>query len=112
MALFFDAEWFDKRLSQLGLSRAALASALGLPALEIDEIWKDQRELSASEVGIIATLLDTAAEEISSRAGISTPVPRRAATVPAQDALAEIRERLTRIEIQIAELARYLRSRG
>lgn len=110
MALFFDAEWFDKRLSELGLARTTLASALGLSAQEVDEIWKDQRELSAREVSIIAALLDTPAEEIASRAGISTPIPRR--TVPPQDRLAEIAQRLARIEDQIAELAHYLRSRG
>src|SRR5690242_5196814 len=47
MALFFDTEWFDARLAAAHLSRADVARALGLSQGEVDEVWKDQRELSA-----------------------------------------------------------------
>src|ERR1700733_11678669 len=75
MALFFDSQWFDARLGALGLKRADLAAALGLAEPEIAEVWKDQRELTVANVRLIAGLLDVAAKEVASRAGVSTPVP-------------------------------------
>lgn len=112
MALFFDTDWFDERLSRLGLSRLTLATALGLTESEIGEVWKDQRELSAQDVGVIAQLLDADPAEVASRAGVSTSVPGRSGPNPREDALAEIARRLTRIEELLAELTGYLRSRG
>ena len=112
MALFFDADWFDGRLSRLGLSRAALATALGLSDSQLGEVWKDQRELSARDVGVIAQLLDADPAEIASHAGVSTPMPRRDEPAAREDALADIARRLARIEEHLAELTRYLRGRG
>ncbi len=77
MALFFDAAWFDQKLASLGLVRATVAMALGVSDHEIGDIWKDQRELSARDVAILANLLDTTPAEIAERAGVSTPVPNR-----------------------------------
>jgi transcriptional regulator with XRE-family HTH domain len=106
MALFFDAAWFDQRLASLGLVRATVAMALGLSDQEIGEIWKDQRELSAPDVVILANLLDTTPAEIAERAGVSTPVPKAASADPS---LKEISERLTRIEAALAELTALVR---
>ncbi|HEY4943753.1 MAG TPA: hypothetical protein VII56_20160 [Rhizomicrobium sp.] len=97
MALFFDSAWFDARLKAAGLARADAAAALGLSAEEISELWKDQRELSAGDVRILAGLLAAPPAEIASRAGVSTPVPKE---LPA-DALAE---RLERVERALAEI--------
>jgi transcriptional regulator with XRE-family HTH domain len=99
MALFFDSAWFDARLEATGLSRADLASALGLTRQQIDEMWKDQRELKASDVRIIAVLLDASHAEIAERAGISTPVPKN---VPADKA--DILDCLERIENILGEI--------
>jgi hypothetical protein len=101
MALFFDAAWFDARLASLGLARATLAVALGLPEAALAEIWKDQRELSVRDVAIIAALLGTSGEDVAQHAGISTPVPR-AASDPR--ALADIIARLDRIEQALTDL--------
>lgn len=99
MALFFDSTWFDARLQSLGLSRSDLATALGLSEQEIGEVWKDQRELKANDVRIIAALLGTASLEIAERAGVSTPVPKDDdAKMPA------ILARLDEIEKTLAEL--------
>ena len=54
MALFFDQEWFDKKLKQAGRTRDDVAAALRLVRAQVDEIWKDQRELTPQEVGILA----------------------------------------------------------
>src|SRR5579862_8133772 len=77
MALFFDADWFDARLEERGLSREVMAAAAGLSGAELVLVFKDQRELSAEEVAVFAELLGVEAREVASRAGISTPVPRR-----------------------------------
>ena len=76
MALFFDSEWFDSRLTAAGLKRADAAAVLGLGENEIAELWKDQRELSARDVRLLAALLGATREEVARRAGVSTPAPR------------------------------------
>jgi transcriptional regulator with XRE-family HTH domain len=103
MALFFDGAWFDERLVSLGLSRATLAAALGLTEQELAEVWKDQRELSARDVAMLASLLGTTPEDIALRAGVSTPVPRTASSDPA---LKAIEERLARVEAMLEEILR------
>ncbi len=100
MALFFDSEWFDARLKAAGLQRADAAAALGLTPGQIAEVWKDQRELSADDVRILAALLAVAGAEIASRAGVSTPVPK---DPPPGDA-AQLGERLARMERALAEI--------
>lgn len=100
MALFFDSAWFDARLSAAGLTRADAATALGLTAEQIAELWKDQRELTADNVRLLSALLAAPASEIATHAGISTPVPKE---MPS-DALGEINARLARVERGLAEL--------
>ncbi|HEX3674528.1 MAG TPA: helix-turn-helix transcriptional regulator [Rhizomicrobium sp.] len=96
MALFFDTAWFDARLAATGLTRAQLAAALGLSEEQVAEIWKDQREISAKEVAMLAALFGATVEEIAHHAGISTPVPK--AEAPGIEA------RLTKVERELAEL--------
>ena len=75
MALFFDAPWFDARLSERGLTRAVMAAVAGLSDEELALAFKDQRELSAGQVAAFAELLGVPAAEVASRAGVSTPTP-------------------------------------
>jgi transcriptional regulator with XRE-family HTH domain len=102
MALFFDANWFDAKLAAAHLSRADLARALGLSDGEIVEMWKDQRELSARHVAIMAALLNANADEVAEHAGISTPIPAPAAS--------DMDARLTRIEHALEELKTMVRA--
>jgi transcriptional regulator with XRE-family HTH domain len=97
MALFFDTQWFDERLAAAALTRARLARALSLSEQQVAEIWKDQRELSAREVAAIAALIGATPEDVAHHAGVSTPVPQAAS-------LAEIAERLARVERALVEL--------
>jgi hypothetical protein len=106
MALFFDAQWFDARLKSVHLSRSDAARALGLSDSEIAEMWKDQRELSASNVATLAALLAVTPQEIARHAGISTPVPRPPVS------LADLAARLERVEAELAALKAKLKDRA
>jgi transcriptional regulator with XRE-family HTH domain len=106
MALFFDQQWFDERLKATGRTRDDVAAGLGLSRREVDEIWKDQREVTPSQVTMLARLLEVPAAEVVNRAGVATPMPLQP---PAGDAALisrfdEIENRLTRIEHAIADL--------
>jgi hypothetical protein len=102
MALFFDAPWFDERLTAFGLSRTVVAVALGLTDHELADIWKDQRELRAHDVAVLAALLGTDPQDIATRAGVSTPVP---GTSPSSH---DVENRLARIEERLAVLERLI----
>ena len=96
MALFFDSEWFDARLAALGLKRGDLAAALGLDSVQLADLWKDQRELKASDVRLIAALIGASPAEVADRAGVSTPVPK--------DAPDDTAARLAAMEKDMAEI--------
>jgi transcriptional regulator with XRE-family HTH domain len=98
MALFFDQAWFDARLAAAGLTRANAAAALGLSQEQIAELWKDQREVSARDVTILAALLGQPAAEVARRAGVSTPVPSAVPT------LEDLAVRVAALEAEVAAL--------
>jgi hypothetical protein len=107
MALFFDQDWFDAKLKGLGLTRDDAAAALHLMRTEIDEIWKDQREISAKDVSILSMLLKVPADEIVVRAGVATPAPASGGDGDRSAVLSKlevIEQRLARMERAIAEL--------
>lgn len=102
MALFFDQEWFDQRLAATGSTRDDVARLLSLSRGQVDEIWKDQRELSADDVMMLARFLNVAPEVVANRAGVSTPVPKR--DRQAGDEVQVLRERVERLEAQLMSL--------
>jgi transcriptional regulator with XRE-family HTH domain len=104
LALFFDQAWFDAQLQALGLSRAEIALALGLTASQVEEIWKDQRELSARDVSTLAQLLAASPHEIAVHAGISTPVPSHASDAAVAKRLDKLEASLERIERDLADI--------
>ena len=75
MALFFDRQWFEARLAERALSQRVMAAAAGMSEADLVLVFKDQRELSAEEVGIFADLLGAPPAQIAHHAGVSTPVP-------------------------------------
>lgn len=102
MALFFDQPWFDAQLGQLGVSRNDVARLLGLTSLQVEELWKDQRELSARDVALLAQLLNQPPQVIAERAGVSTPVPEGKGG--AASSMVELQERVERLETQVRQL--------
>jgi hypothetical protein len=96
MALFFDSAWFDAQLARAGLRRANVAVALGLNETDIAELWKDQRELRALDVRVLAALLGVTPEEIAAHAGVSTPVPNTEGS--------NLETRVARIEAELAAI--------
>jgi class 3 adenylate cyclase len=102
MALFFDQAWFDARLADRGATRDDVAALLRLSGEQVAELWKDQRELRAADVAVMAQFLRVSAAEVAKHAGVSTPVPADSSDI--QATLSEMNERLTRIERMIVEL--------
>lgn len=111
MALFFDQDWFDTQLRACGLTRDDVATSLRLTRDAIDEMWKDQREISTNDVAMLARLLKVSASDVATHAGIATPLPQtgavagRAADVSVlMNKLEEMDQRLGRMERALAEL--------
>lgn len=102
MALFFDAPWFDEKLSERGLSREVMAAVAGLSASELAEVFKDQREVSAGQVAAFAELLGVTPAEVADRAGISTPTP--GASPEAR--IADLERRVAALEAELKKLQR------
>ena len=100
MALFFDAPWFDARLSERGLSRSVMAAVAGLSEAELAEVFKDQREVSAGQVAAFAELLGVTPAETASRAGVSTPVPG----LSGDARIGELEARVAALEAEIRKL--------
>jgi uncharacterized protein YceH (UPF0502 family) len=103
MALFFDAEWFDAQLAGRGLSRRVLAAGAGMAEADLALAFKDQRELTAAEVGVFAELLGADPAEVAARAGVSTPVPGRDSS---EARIAALERRVAALEAELARLRR------
>ncbi|WP_332765479.1 helix-turn-helix domain-containing protein [Phenylobacterium sp.] len=101
MALFFDAAWFEERLAERGLTRRVMAAAAGMGEAELALVFKDQRELSAEEVGIFADLLGVPAAEVARNAGVSTPVPGQEDLT---GRVAALERRVASLEAELARL--------
>jgi len=101
MALFFDTQWFDARLAERGLSRRVMAAAAGLSEADLALAFKDQRELSATEVAAFAELLGVEAHEVARHAGVSTPVPGEGS---AEARIGQLERRVAALEAELARL--------
>jgi hypothetical protein len=112
MALFFDQAWFDAQLARVGATRADIARLLGLQNAQVDEMWKDQREMSARDVALLGSFFNVAPRLIAEHAGISTPVPDE--MQPAEQALIMLKARVDQLELEmrlvLEELERIRRS--
>jgi len=101
MALFFDAAWFEAKLAERRLTRRVMAAAAGMSEADLALAFKDQRELSAEEVGIFADLLGVSAAEVARNAGVSTPVPGQEDVA---GRIAALERRVASLEAELARL--------
>lgn len=114
MALFFDRHWFDSKLEELGLARDIVAGALQLSDGQVEEVWKDQRELSEAQVSTLAHLLNVTVEEIAHHAGISTPIPSAHSAEDGREMqqmlglLSQMNDRMTRLEEEVVSLRKLM----
>ncbi len=110
MALFFDHDWFDNRLSSLGQSREAMAGSAGMTPDEIDMVFDDRRQPSVSEIRAFAEFLGAAPDMVAQYCGVSDlnleeareqsagQGAQSADIIMSREALAGIHERLDRLE--------------
>lgn len=111
MSLFFDQEWFDARLAERGLNRLALAAILGISSAEIEAMWKDQREISAREVTLLAEMLGVTPAQISEHGGAATPIPKTQADMDQVVARLDLLDaRLQRLERGQADMLALLQT--
>jgi len=101
MALFFDANWFDGKLAERGLDRAALAVAAGLERAELHRIFSNERAATGEELSAFATVLKAALVEVTLRAGVATREPPTGDDPSAR--IESIEARLDAIDTWLAE---------
>jgi len=105
VALFFDQAWFTEKLAGAGLTKPELARALGLSAIELEAMWKDQREISEREIKTMALLLGASEAEVRSNGGLQGSPEARAAALGqptgVSSGAASVEERLTRVEAML-----------
>jgi hypothetical protein len=100
MSLFFDADWFDAKLAERGLDRAALAIAAGLERTELHRVFTHERAPTIEEMDVFASVLQTDLLEITLRSGVA---PRAEPSADTSDRIEDIEARLKAIDDWLAE---------
>lgn len=102
MSLFFDAVWFDAKLAERGLDRAALAIAAGLERGELHAVFSNERAPTAVELEAFARVLQADLIEVTLKSGVAA----REAPPPDADTsnrIEDIEARLDAIDTWLAE---------
>lgn len=107
MSLFFDADWFDAKLTERGLDRAALAIALGLERSELHRIFTNERAPTIEEMDVFARVLQTDLLEITLRSGVAE---RAAPSADTTDRIESIEARLKAIDDWLDEFEKAKKS--
>jgi len=101
MSLFFDAAWFDAKLAERGLDRAALALAAGLDRSDLHLVFTNERSATAAELAAFAELIRADLVETSLRAGVAERSPPESDNATAR--IDSIEARLDAIDMWLAE---------
>jgi hypothetical protein len=101
MSLFFDADWFDAKLAERGLDRAALAVAAGLERSDLHRIFTNERAPTAEELSTFAAVLSADLVEVTLRSGVATRTADPAAG--AETRIDDIEARLDAIDNWLKE---------
>lgn len=102
MSLFFDADWFDARLSTRGLDRNDLAACAKLERTDLHRLFTNERPATAEEIAAFAALLEADVVEINVRCGVMN-AQRETPSDPA-GRIEDIEARLNEIDRWLAEL--------
>jgi hypothetical protein len=102
MSLFFDAAWFDARLTARRAERGDLAAAAGLDRAELHRVFTNERAATAQELQAFAAFLDADLVEVALRSGVTQRGAEVA--VDSQARISSIEARLDQIDDWIAEL--------
>lgn len=102
MSLFFDADWFDAKLAERGLDRAALAIAVGIERTDLHAVFTNERGPTQSELETFANVLHADILEVMLKSGVAA---RQAppADAPPSDRIESIEARLDAIDSWLAE---------
>lgn len=111
MSLFFDADWFDAKLAERGLDRAALAIAVGIERGELHAVFTNERAPTQSELETFATVLHVDVVEVMLKSGVATrEAPPEDA--PPSDRIESIEARLDAIDTWLAEFEAHSRKKA
>lgn len=102
MSLFFDADWFDAKLAERGLDRAALAIAAGIERADLHGVFTNERVASAAELETFARVLHADLLEVTLKSGVATREAPPADAEPS-DRIESIEARLDAIDSWLAE---------
>jgi hypothetical protein len=102
MSLFFDADWFDARLAERGLDRAALAIAAGLERTDLHAVFTNERAPTADELETFARVLQAELVEVTLKSGVAAREAPPAGAEP-EDRIESIEARLDAIDNWLAE---------
>lgn len=102
MSLFFDAAWFDAKLAECGLDRAALAIAAGMERDVLYTVFTNERAATAEELQAFARALNADLVEVTLRSGVvARHAPPERADASAR--IGSIEARLDAIDTWLAE---------
>ncbi|MBN8607904.1 MAG: helix-turn-helix domain-containing protein [Caulobacterales bacterium] len=104
MSLFFDAHWFDAKLAERGLDRAALADAASIERGELHRLFTNERAASAGELDAFARVLNADIVEVTLRSGVATRGAHTGEDTSAR--IESIEARLDAIDSWLAEFER------
>ncbi|MBI3437759.1 MAG: helix-turn-helix transcriptional regulator [Proteobacteria bacterium] len=110
MSLFFDADWFDARLAERWLDRAALAACAGIDTSQLEQLFTNQRAPTAHELEAFAKLLSKDLVEVTLRAGVATRAEQQGETSSAR--IEDIEARLDAVDAWLQEFEAAARKRA
>ena len=102
MSLFFDADWFDAKLDERGLDRAALAIAAGIERTDLHAVFINERAPTPEELVTFARVLQADLVEVTLKSGVAAREAPPEDAAPS-DRIESIEARLDAIDSWLAE---------
>jgi hypothetical protein len=112
MSLFFDADWFDARLSERWLDRHALAACIGVDESGLQSLFTNERAPTAEELQAFAILLNADLVEVTLRAGVASPAAPDNGEATSSTRIEDIEARLDAVDAWLEEFEAASRKRA